>query len=565
MKFPSRVSWGYAILLVVLFSIAAIATKQVIDFTAERFIQPDQESAVQGFSAAIWLLTMGLMFLSGALGLLAISTTAEYESRHRIARIVNAMNYLLDGLLALDYNGVIRAANPAARKLANGYTPGLKRKKISDFFPALTDDNIKLLLNRNVPAEIETEHTNPSGSRILRLRSQPADGLLLLFISDITEAHSSNLRQQQTAKLQLLGRIAGGVAHDFSNILCAISGHASLIQRLDNDKTSLDNSVEIIQSQSERGVRLSQQLLLLSRTSESVGQSSENLIDNIREAEELLRITLSSLWRVETHLEGPFPVVPLSPDQIVQIVLNLALLASDALKKPGRLIIRAKQTQSLAQDLRRFAVVIIISASAEPEDSLDKPLNDQAVTNSVIDTTGVIPSVVRTLVEEAGGKLDELYTGNMKSFYRICLPHASKLYKSFMTPLNSVIKGPLSLKRWKILLASADNSLLAHSEVLKDSGALVDKESSIEAVLGKIDSKQKPDVIIVDKHIFGNNADGLLKAVRKISANSGIVILSKRPQEESLRNERGFIFIESSSGKDVLLDAIVRSKQVLSS
>jgi len=560
--------------MVLLFSIAAIATKQVIDFTAERFIQPEDAVAVHGFSAAIWLLTMGLMFLAGALGLLAISTTAEYESRHRIARIVNAMNYISDGLLALDHQGVVSGANSSARKLAFDRDSGFERKTISDFFPALSDDNIKRLLNRNVPAEIETEYTNSAGTRVLRLRSQPADGLCLLFISDITEMHSINLRQQQAAKLQLLGRIAGGVAHDFSNILCAISGHASLIQRLGNDKYTLDNSIGVIQSQSERGVRLSHQLLLLSRSSELAGQSSENLVKNIREAEELLRIALSSSWHVESHIDGLFPVVPLSPEQIVQIILNLALLAADTLKQPGRLIIRAKHTESMAHELRGFAVVIVILASTEDAGSALSESGDAwetSVTDAVqsgavgvIDTTGVIPSVVRTLVEEAGGKLDELYASGVKSLYRICLPHASKLYRSFHTPLKSVIKGSLRLTQWKILMASSDNSLGAYAETLEELGAVVDIESSVEAVLGKIDSTHKPDVIIIDKHIFGNNADGLLKAVRKISPASGIVIQSERPCEENLRNTSGFIFIEPQSGKDTLLDAVVRSKQIFS-
>ena len=209
MKLFPRGAWGYAILLVILFSIAAIATKQVIDLTTERFILPEYEHAVQGFSVAIWLLTMGLMFLAGALGLLAISTTAEYESRHRIARIVNAMNYLSDGLLALDYQGYVKGANPAVRKLVPGHISGFKKRAINEIFPSLRDEDMKRLLNRNNPCEMEVECSNPSGLRILRLRSQPAEGLLLLFVSDITEMHSANLRQQQTAKLQLLGRIAG--------------------------------------------------------------------------------------------------------------------------------------------------------------------------------------------------------------------------------------------------------------------------------------------------------------------------------------------------------------------
>ncbi len=558
MKLFPRGAWGYAILLIILFSIAAVATKQVIDLTTEKFIQPEHEQAVQGFSAAIWLLTMGLMFLSGALGLLAISTSVERESRHRIARIVNAMDYLSDGLLALDYQGLIRGANPAVRKIAPGHLGALKKGAIGDIFPSLTDDDLKRLLNRHAPCEIEVESYNPSGLRIMRLRSQPAEGVLLVFVSDITEMHSANLRRQQIAKLQLLGRVAGGVAHDFSNILGAISGHASLIQRLGDDKRSLNDSIETIQNETQRGVRLSRQLLVLSRSSESNGQSSSNLVENIREAEELLRVALSAVWHIESRIEGVFPVVPLSPVQMVQIVLNLGLLAADTLKSPGKLLIQVNRADSLSEDMRHFAAVITINASAVSENAGQTTLSKTQ--SAVLDTTGVIPSVVRTLIEEAGGRLDELYASSMNCLYRICLPHASKIRNTLATPLKSVIKGQFRLKQWKILLASSDDKFAWLKKTLEDLGAVVEVKSSIDAVLGVIDSRRKPDVIIADKRIFGENAESVLKAVRKISPDSGLVIMSARPETESLRNERGFIFVESDSGEDRWLDAVVRSR-----
>ena len=173
MKLLPQGSWGYAVLMVLLFSIAAIATKEVIDFVTERVQAAGQNGeSTHEFGAAIWLLTMGLMFLAGALGLLAVSTVAEQESRHRITRIVNSMNHLPDGLLAVDYQGIIRGANSSARKLALN----LKKKKLPELFPLLKLTEMQQLLNPNIPAEIETEHERNSNVRMLRLRSQPAEG-----------------------------------------------------------------------------------------------------------------------------------------------------------------------------------------------------------------------------------------------------------------------------------------------------------------------------------------------------------------------------------------------------
>ncbi|MDO9542389.1 MAG: hypothetical protein Q7J98_08715 [Kiritimatiellia bacterium] len=396
--------------------------------------------------------------------------------------------------------------------------------------------------------------------------------------------HAANIRQQQAAKLQLLGRIAGGVAHDFSNILSAISGHAVLMQRFSDDKRSLNDSIGVIVNETQRGVWLSRQLLVLSRSSDFDGQASDNLAENVREVEELLRVALSAAWTVEAEIKGVFSTVPLSPAQVVQIVLNLGLLAADALKKPGKITIYLKQPDSLSQDFRRFAAIITISASADlplpteagfakagSEDGRGRPPEadsgpaavPQSTAMGMIDTTGIIPSVVRTLIEEAGGRLDELYASSIKSLYRICLPFAPKMGKSNWTPIRSIIKGPFRLKQWNILLASSDARFAWLEKMLADMGAVVEKKVAIDAVLGAIDSDRKPDVIIVDKALFGGEANGLLKAMRKICPSSGIIIISRRPEEEELRGERGFIFLEHNSGEETWLDAIFNSRQLV--
>ena len=579
MKFFPRGAWRYALLLVVLFSIAAIATWQVIDFITERFLSPENERAVQGFSVAVWMLTMGLMFLAGALGLLAMSTMVEQESRHRIARVVNRMNYLSDGLLALDYLGHIRGANLAIRALAQINLADGKRGRIGDIFPALTEDDMRRLLNRNNPCEIETLY--PSGLRMLRLRSQPAEGLILVFVSDITEQHATKMRQQQNAKLQLLGRIAGGVAHDFSNILSAISGHAVLIQRFGGDKNAVDNSIGIIFDETQRGVRLSRQLLVLSRSSGYEGQSSANLAENIREAKELLSVALSAEWELKCEANGTFPVVPLSPVQIVQIVLNLGLLAADALKKPGRIEITLKRPDGLAGDFASYAAIITILATLEPSGDLSAIASERrrmpgdasadldaggadsvprpSSVMGMIDTTGVIPSVVRALIEDAGGTLAELFASSGKSLYRICLPHASKL--NDLTHIKSVIKGPILLNQWRILLASADKNLDWLVKTLSDLKAVVERTGTIDALLNAIDRERKPSVIIVDTNLFGDDTNGLLKAMHKIAPDSGMVVICRKPGDKELGRVHGHVVLDSDSLEEAWLDAIVKCRQ----
>lgn len=559
MKYFPRGTWGYAILLVVLFAIAAIATQRVVDFTAERFDAPEYAPAVQAFSLAIWLLTMGFMFLSGALGLLAISSTAEYETRHRLARIVNTMNSIADGLLVVDARGQIRGANAALRRLMPESFSGSRYPSLGAVFPELQADDLGKLLNPGNPCEIEIKRQSASGARMLRFRTQPAEGILLLFVSDITETHAAALRQQQAAKLQLLGRVAGGVAHDFCNILSAISGHAFLIRRFNGDKQSVEESSGVIMAETQRGVRLSRQLLALSRSSEYSVDLSANLPENLREVNELLRVALSSAWKIETESEGSFPSSSLSPVKIVQIVLNLGLLAADRCKQPGKLRIQLKRPEAVAADPERYAAVITV-AVADADGPVAEPNLSSAV-SGVMDTSGVIPSVVRTLVEDAGGRLDELYTGANSSFYRIFLPLATNAAPSSVTPLASVISGPVRLNRWHILVAGSCPQLQWLEDKLAALGAKVTRKETFKQFLDWIEAGDKPEVIVVDQAIFEGDSTGVLRLLRRLCPSSGIVVMCPRPDRERLRSEKGFDFVAPESDEDRWLDAVVRSRE----
>ena len=107
----SREIWGYAVLLIILFSIAALAVWQTISF----FQSPDDLT----FPVVMWSLTMGFMLIAGAYGLWAMKFSAQAESRRRIGRFVDAMDYFPDGLIVLDKNGDL-VAESAIRVRGNG-------------------------------------------------------------------------------------------------------------------------------------------------------------------------------------------------------------------------------------------------------------------------------------------------------------------------------------------------------------------------------------------------------------------------------------------------------------
>ena len=215
MKSITREVWGYAILLVILFSIAAIAVWQTISFFQPGIAaSPDDVT----FPIAMWSLTLGFMLIAGAYGIWAIKFSADMESRRRIGRFVDAMDYFSDGLLAIDLNEQLAGSNPAAAQITG--TTFEKGSTLSSACPCLSAQDVKMLLGSKEPAEVEKLSFVAGTRRTLRFRSQPSEDLTLIAISDVTGVSAERAYNRQKARLQLVGHLARGMAHDFNRILC---------------------------------------------------------------------------------------------------------------------------------------------------------------------------------------------------------------------------------------------------------------------------------------------------------------------------------------------------------
>ena len=335
--------WRYALLIVLLFVIAGLASRETISSIATLLAEarggadiPD-EITMRIVTVPILALTMGFLFLAGALGIWAIRSTAVIEGRRRVGRFVDAMDYLSDGLLAVDRRGRVTGSNPAARNLA-APDAGIGGS-LHDYFPYLSEDDLAWLEDTTTPQEVECVSREPNRLRAYRFRSQPSEDINLILVSDVTRQKADEMRGRQVARLQLIGRIARGVAHDFNNILCAISGHASL---LDRQKAAGDSvSLKAIIRESQRGAMLAGQMLDLSRTGVK-GSPCAAFAEHVEKAAHLLHVALSADWQVIADVQGNLPAVPLTDTQVEQVIVNLGLLASDELEKPGVLHIRVR-------------------------------------------------------------------------------------------------------------------------------------------------------------------------------------------------------------------------------
>lgn len=561
MIFLPKSAWRYGLLIVILFAIAAVTSTFIIAYLEEQIAGPEYEHVIRQLSASIWTLTMGFLFLAGALGLWAIRSTAEIEGRRRIGRFVDTMDYLSDGLLVLDKNGRIMGSNPAVKHLVPEAMKERQPVDLRDAFPCIRTQHAERLLGSGQPCEIQEDCVYSQGLRTLRFRSQPSEGVILVLVSDVTEARSQEIRQKQTAQLQLVGRIAGGVADDFNDILCAISGHSGLLKRSDLDPELIRKSLDVIAKETQRGALLSRQLLDLSRSGGG-GNPSENLGENVEEAAGLLRIALSPEWTVKTTVQGKYPAVLLTPAQIEQVVLNLGLLTADVQTRAGTIMITLDppgQDHLLAVG-NQFAAVILISADVSTREGVLQVQDSLKQAIPVRDETGVILSVVRSMVEEAGGQVDHLTAPGGLFLYRVCLPHLDTAVTRAEDNLLPASELNVYVSRWRVLLGGSSNEMGALAEGLSGLGSAVEKRHDLGSVLACIQAVKALDAMVLDKRVLGREADSLLQAIVRLAPQVGVVVLCQDPEQEASHPRSVVMFEKYTASLQKIIQAMVDAK-----
>jgi len=132
--------------------------------------------------------------------------------------------------------------------------------------------------------------------------------------------------------------LAGGVAHDFNNILTAVLGYAELLKDEMDETNPQYKALRIIEDSAKQGAALASSILNATRKEKFVFRIV-NLNDTIKSSLELLSRTIPKIISIEMRLQPDLPNIKGDPTQLQQIIINLTLNAMDAMPEGGRLFI----------------------------------------------------------------------------------------------------------------------------------------------------------------------------------------------------------------------------------
>lgn len=321
--------------------------------------------------------------------------------------------------------------------------------------------------------EIEKRYIRKDGHIILgRLKvslvkqpdntSPPAIGM----IEDITEQRKLEDQFRQSQKMEAFGQLAGGVAHDFNNILAVIQLQAGLLKSGPNLSPEELNFAEDIGKAAERGANLTRQLLLFSRkqTLQPRNLELKQLVANITR---MLERTLGE----HVQLQFKFSEEPLrihaDPGMIDQILLNLSVNARDAMPKGGGIIIEtsaaefdeASATQTPQARAGRFVCLSVTdSGCGIPPEVLPRIFEPFFTTKEVGKGTGLGLATVFGIVQQHGGWINVYSEVGRGTTFRVYLP---RLASTSDTKFLRRSRGPIRGGTETILLVEDEPTLRA--------------------------------------------------------------------------------------------------------
>ena len=233
---------------------------------------------------------------------------------------------------------------------------------------------------------------------------------------DVTERHVLEEQLRQTQKLESLGLLAGGVAHDFNNVLAVINANTGLLAESIPPGGLERELIDEIESAVVRAAGLTRQLLAFSRR-QVVEPAVLDLNAAVKDTRKMLRRMLGDDIVIVTSLDPDLRHVRIDPGYLVQVLLNLAVNARDAMARGGTFSLTTRNVDDDA-----VMIEVTDSGTGMPPEVRARVFEPFFTTKAVGKGTGLGLSVVHGIVEQAGGRIEVDSTPGFGTTFRIYLP-----------------------------------------------------------------------------------------------------------------------------------------------
>ena len=467
------------------------------------------------------------------------------------------------GIVLLDLDGNIAECNRAFLKLlglhpevliGNPFTERVAKEDRSEISSQLS----KVVMGTARATHMEARMPGAGGKDLVtslyasRLENALGElsGLALHFI-DTTEQKNLEVQFAQSQKMQAVGQLAGGVTHDFNNLLTAMIGFADLLLTRHGPSDPSFSDIQQIRQNANRAANLVRQLLAFSRK-QTMTPERLDVAEALSDLSNLLGRLIGE--KIELRLEHGKNLRPIKVDrgQFDQVIVNLAVNARDAMPGGGQLTIRTstfklntavQRGHDLVPPGRYVLIEVIDTGTGIKKEDMERIFEPFFSTKEVGAGTGLGLSTVYGIVHQSGGFVFVDSAPGSGATFSIVFPEYLEDEKAAAKALAQKLaaaeagQGDLTGAGTVLLVEDEDAVRMFGARALRNKGYNVLEAVNGESALDVINNSGEPiDLIISDVVMPGMDGHTLIRLVRHERPEVKVILMSGYA-EDAFREE----------------------------
>ena len=463
--------------------------------------------------------------------------TERMQAEQRYQHILKTA---IDGFWVSDSHGRLLEVNDAYCRMSGYSREELMLMSVADLDVVENQEEIARHIDKVIRQgyeRFESRHRRKDGTIMdLEISAQylhEHGGIFISFFQDITGRKKLEDQLRQAQKMESIGTLAGGVAHDFNNILTAISGSGHLLlMKMPAGDPLLQNVRDILESV-ERAVHLTRDLLLFSRK-QPINRKSVDLNENIHKLGRFLARVIGEDIEFKTRLSGGAIRILADSHQLDQVLMNLATNARDAMPKGGAFSVTTDQvlldeTFTSAHGLGtpgKYALITVSDTGrGMNEDTRQRIFEPFFTTKEVGKGTGLGMAVVYGIVKQHDGLVTVYSEPGQGTTFRIYLPviAGAAIEERENVAEERPVGGP------ETILLAEDNKSVRNvtANILRDMGyRVITAEDGVDAIEKFTENRDSIQLLLFDLIMPNKSGKDAYDEIRRMRPDIKVIFAS---------------------------------------
>lgn len=490
--------------------------------------------------------------VSSRLSMEAALRDSEQRYREQSTLLNSILNSMDQGIVVANSSGALVFSNRRAKQMlggapeghtVDGWTTAFGLNEPTSMTPLIAEQDPLANAVRGRPMAATEVVLRVAGQddRLLSVsatcltdeaRGSPG-GVALL--TDVTVQRRLERQVLMSQKLEAVGRLAGGIAHDFANFLAIIQNYAHLIKDALDDDSPVQKDLSEVLDATQRATRLSRKLLTfgLPQLTEPRPTAINELIE---ELEKLLRPAMGTDIQLVLELSPKLELVKVDEGQLEQVIMNLAFNARDAVSGRGQLTIATFPIASSDRDPHGGVKLVISDTGYGMTPETQRRAFEPFFTTKELGTgTGLGLATVYGIVKQCGGRIDLESTVGIGTTFTISLPGAV----AAQPERSDGAPGATPRRGQRVLILEADTSLReATARLLRNQGYDVLIALDPDHAKRLCSSSEPPvDLILSDVLLPEMSGPALVKELTALQPNLRVLFMAAYVGQSNIADE----------------------------